>query len=173
MLLQTDKIKLRPLEPEDLDMLYIWENDPNIWNVSSSLTPFSLYVLKQYIAESHRDIFDSKQLRLIIEDNKGVAVGAIDLFDFDPNHRRAGIGILIYQPEHRGKSYASHAIQLMTRYAHEILGMHQVYANVSSNNESSLKLFEQCGFKVTGVKKDWLRTPHGWNDEVIYQKILL
>jgi len=94
--LKYGKISLRPLEPEDLDLLYIWENDVNIWKVSNTLAPFSRYILKQYIEESYKDIYESKQLRLIIQDEQGIPVGAVDLFDFDPYHARAGVGILIY-----------------------------------------------------------------------------
>ncbi|MFV0554275.1 MAG: GNAT family N-acetyltransferase [Mangrovibacterium sp.] len=164
-------IHLRPLEPEDLDTLYLWENDPTLWHVGGTLTPFSQYILKQYLAESHRDIFETKQLRLMIEDLNGVAVGAIDLFDFDPNHRRAGLGILIYADEHRGKGYAHEAIQQMCDYARNTLGMHQLYANIEASNEASKRLFSACGFELAGVKKEWLRRGEDWEDELIYQRV--
>ena len=166
------QIRLRPLEPEDLETLYQWENDPAIWQVSNTLVPFSRYILKQYIAESHRDIFETKQLRLIIEDCSGKVVGAIDLFDFDPFHQRAGLGILIYNPDDRGKGLASDALQLMSKYAVEVLGLHQLFANIAADNLPSMHLFEKVGFKLSGTKKDWIKTPSGWLSEMIYQKIL-
>ncbi|MFV0522867.1 MAG: GNAT family N-acetyltransferase [Mangrovibacterium sp.] len=171
MHLHTDNTRLRPLEPEDIELLYLWENDSTLWKVSNTLSPFSHYVLKQYLEESHRDIFEAKQLRLIIEDNTGLAVGAIDLFDYDPNHRRAGVGILIYAEEQREKGYAGTAVKLLCKYAKDVLGMHQLYANIGSDNYKSLKLFEQCGFKKAGTKKEWLRTSEGWIDEILYQII--
>ncbi len=166
------QVKLRPLEPEDLEFLYAWENDPAIWKVSNTLAPFSRYILKQYIQESHRDIFETKQLRLIIEDLTGKAVGAIDLFDFDPFHQRAGIGILIYQESDRGKGLASDALELMIRYARETLALHLLYANIATNNPASIHLFEKVRFQIAGTKKEWLKTPEGWMDELILQKIL-
>ena len=132
--LECGKIRLRPLEPEDLELLYKWENDLQIWKVSNTLAPFSKFILKQYIQESHRDIFESKQLRLIIETSDKEAVGAIDLFDFDPYHQRAGIGILIHSEKDRGQGYASDAIKLMARYSQEVLGLHQIYANITVDN---------------------------------------
>lgn len=170
--LSYGKIKLRPLEPEDLEFLYQWENDPTIWQVSNTLVPFSRYILKQYLEESHRDIFETKQLRLIIEDSDGQAVGAIDLFDFDPYHQRAGIGILIYNKDDRGKGLASDALTLISKYAVEILGLHQLYANITTDNKSSIHLFEKVGFQLSGTKKDWIRTSKRWLDEELYQKIL-
>ncbi|MFV0366350.1 MAG: GNAT family N-acetyltransferase [Mangrovibacterium sp.] len=173
MQLRTSKINLRPLEPEDLELLYLWENDPNLWHVGNSVVPFSQYILKQYLADSHRDIYDIKQLRLVIETTNQQAIGAIDLFDFDPNHQRAGIGILIYADEHRRKGYANNAIQLMCDYCRDVLGMHQIYANIGACNTASIALFEQCDFKFSGAKKDWLRRGKTWEDELIYWKKLL
>lgn len=166
------QIRLRPLEPEDLEILYQWENDPAIWQVSNTRVPFSRYILKQYIAESHRDIFATKQLRLIIEDLAGQDIGTIDLFDFDPFHQRAGIGILIYNKDNRGKGLATDTLHLMSTYAVEVLSLHQLYAHITVDNQASIHLFKKLGFQLAGVKKDWIKTREGWLDEEIYQKIL-
>ena len=166
------QVRFRPLEPEDLEFLYQWENDPLIWDVSNTLVPYSRYILKQYIEESHRDIFDTKQLRLIIEDLNGKVVGAIDLFDFEPFHQRAGVGILIYNKSDQSKGLASDALQLMLQYAKKNLGLHQLYANITTNNLGSIHLFEKVGFQLIGTKKDWIRTYDEWLDEMIYQIIL-
>ena len=170
--LQYGKISLRPLEPEDLDLLFLWENDTSVWQVSNTQVPFSRFVLKQYIEDSHRDIYETKQLRLIIRIESGEAVGAIDLFDFDPYHQRAGIGILVYAPENRSKGYAADALLLMCRYAKEILNIHQLFANIGANNPGSIHLFEKCGFQLSGIRKDWLKTPTGRIDELFYQRFL-
>lgn len=170
--LQYGKIRLRPLEPEDLEFVYRWENDSRLWPVSNTLTPFSRFILKQYLEESHRDIYETKQLRLVITTEKDVPVGAIDLFDFDPFHQRAGIGILVYAEDDRRHGYASDALELMCRYARETLGLHQVYANIGGNNPGSIALFVKSGFQLTGTKKDWLKTLDGRVDEYLYQKIL-
>ncbi len=166
------QVRFRPLEPEDLEFLYQWENDPLIWDVSNTLVPYSRYILKQYIEESHRDIFDTRQLRLIIEDLNDKVVGAIDLFDFEPFHQRAGVGILIYNKSDQSKGLASDALQLMLQYAKKNLGLHQLYANITTNNLGSIHLFEKVGFQLIGTKKDWIRTSDKWLDEMIYQIIL-
>ncbi|WP_423128877.1 GNAT family N-acetyltransferase [Gaoshiqia sp. Z1-71] len=170
--LSYGQIKFRPLEPEDLEFLYIWENDTAIWKVSNTLVPFSRYILKQYIQESHRDLFETRQLRLIIENLSGKPVGAIDLFDFEPLHRRAGLGILIYDEADRRQGLASDSLQLMINYAKDTLNLHQLYAHIGADNPASIHLFEKAGFRLTGTKKDWLKTPDGWLDELIWQKIL-
>ncbi len=145
MLLENEQLKLRALEPTDLELLYKWENDTEIWNVSSTLAPFSKYILQQYIENSHRDLFESKQLRLIIQLNNNNAVGTIDLFEIDFYHKRAGIGILIANQKDRNKGHASIALELLQEYSRKHLGLTQLYCHIDEDNLSSLKLFERLG----------------------------
>ena len=165
------KIALRPLEPEDIGLLYQWENDMDIWEVSNTKTPFSKHILAQYIIESAKDIYETKQLRLIIQNEKLEPVGAIDLFDFEPYHLRAGVGILIHNKQDQNKGYATDALFALSKYTFEVLGLKQLYANISADNETSIKLFEKCGFEKAGTKKNWLKTVTGWKDEILFQKI--
>ena len=166
------KIALRAVEPEDIDLLYQWENSMEIWNVSNTRTPFSRYILAEYLKESAKDIYETKQLRLIIETLEGEPVGAVDLFDFDPYHMRAGIGILIHRTENRNHGYGFDALNAIFDFAVESLGLKQLYANISIKNEVSIHLFEKAGFVQSGIKKNWLKTATGWEDEVFMQKML-
>ncbi len=170
--LQYGKINLRPLEPEDIDLLYQWENTTSLWKVSNTKAPFSMHILARYIQESTNDIYAAKQLRLIIQTTENKPVGMIDLFDFDPYHQRAGIGILIHGNENRQKGYATDAIRAMANYGLHVIGLYQLYANIAEENTVSLKLFEKAGFEASGIKKEWLQTPEGRKNVVFMQKIL-
>ncbi|MDR0955095.1 MAG: GNAT family N-acetyltransferase, partial [Rikenellaceae bacterium] len=92
-LLTAENIRLRALEPQDVDLLYTWENDTAVWGVSQTLMPFSRHILGQFIAQQTQDIYQTRQMRLVIEAVEAERpVGVIDLFDFDPYHLRAGVG---------------------------------------------------------------------------------
>lgn len=170
--LETDLIKLRALEPEDVEILYKWENDTNVWKMSSTAAPFSRYILRQFIENQQYDIYETHQLRLIIESKRnGRPVGAIDLFDIDPYNRRAGVGILIYDPKDNGQGYASSALVALTRYCFQLLGLNQLYCNILSNNMRSINLFKSKGFTTVGLKKEWIRTSADWLDEYMLQLI--
>lgn len=173
MKLNNDHVLLRAVEPADIDLLYQWENDIENWKVSNTQTPFSRFVLEQYIAGAHQDIYQIKQLRLIICDVQNKAVGCIDLFDFDPNHQRAGIGILIAEQSDRKKGYASEALKLLIEYCFTILNLHQLYCNISNDNEASILLFQKHDFKITGIKKEWIREENTFKDELLLQRIRL
>ena len=173
-MLENKNIKLRALEASDLDLLYEWENNTDIWSISNTLSPFSKHILKQYLENSHLDIYQTKQLRLIIDLKKkenNIPIGTIDLFDFDPFHLRAGIGILIYSEENRNKGYATEALELLINYSFNYLGLHQLYCNIASDNMKSIKLFTKAGFDIVGEKKDWIKSNKGWINEYILQII--
>jgi diamine N-acetyltransferase len=174
-LLKGKQIGLRALEPEDLDFLYQLENNPETWQVSSTYAPYSKYVLRQYLESSQYDIYTSKQLRLVIfQINKPqVQIGAIDLFDFDPFHLRAGVGVIVQSEKDRRKGYAKEALQLLAEYSFSFLKLKQLFCTITENNMASIKLFEESGFEKCGLRKDWIKAPDGWKDEIMYQKINL
>jgi diamine N-acetyltransferase len=173
MKLENDVIRLRAAEPADIDLLYLWENDPDVWNVSENLTPYSRFELEKYVL-SEGDIFANRQLRLMIDckqNSSYSAVGTVDLFDFNPAHRRAGVGILIYAPENRRKGYASEALNMVVRYAFNILNIDVLYCNIPATNLKSIKCFKKAGFVKCGHKKSWINTPDGREDEIMLQLI--
>jgi len=168
-----DTLTLRALEPDDVELLYKWENDSDSWKVSNTHAPISKYMLASYIKSSDRDIWESRELRLIIESNDGAAVGTVELFDFDPFHLRAGLGIIIFEHEDRRKGLASNALKLIMNYAFNELGIYQLYANVAESNSASIELFTRLGFLQTGNKTNWIRIPGvGWENELLFQKVL-
>ena len=171
MFLKGDHTCLRALEPSDLDFLYTLENDISTWHVSNTLSPYAKFVLEQYLENAALDIYTVKQLRLVICNQKQEAIGAIDLFDFDPHHRRAGIGIVILTP-YRGQGHAAEALHLLLSYCHHTLQLHQVYCSITASNHASVRLFKNAGFAEVGIRRDWLRKSDGsWDDVVEMQRL--
>ena len=171
MTLSNKKINLRALEPEDLEFLYTIENNESFWEISHTQTPFSNYILKQYLENAHQDIFEAKQLRLLIEEKSTrKRIGMIDLFDFNPQHKRAGIGILIH-PHFQQNGFASEALSLFITYAFTHLGLHQLYANITTDNSKSISLFTKQKFENVGIKKDWILSDGKFKDETLFQLI--
>lgn len=164
-------IRLRALEPSDLEVLYIWENDPDVWRVSGTLSPISRERLAHFIEEQSYDIYTTRQMRLIIE-AEGMIVGSLDIFDFDPQHRRFGIGILIYEDDYRRKGYAKEVITEVVKYGRNTLNLKQIWATIAADNIASIALFESCGFTKCAHRKEWLNRGSEFIDELEYQLIL-
>jgi len=170
--MKYQEIKLRALEPEDLELLYEWENNNDYWIISNTVSPFSKYTLKRYIENSHKNIYETGQLRLMIEhisDKK--TIGTIDIFDFDSYHKRAGLGILIANETYRKKGYATMALTVLIDYCFKTLLLHQLYCTMLDTNCESIELFKKLGFKEIGKKKDWIRTNDGYLSEIMFQLI--
>ena len=90
----VSNVRLRAVEPEDLDLLYGIENDTRLWNVGTTNVPYSRYTLHDYIANSADDIYTDRQVRLIVENEEGRTVGLADLVRFDPQHeKKAAMGL--------------------------------------------------------------------------------
>ncbi|GAA4302717.1 GNAT family N-acetyltransferase [Aestuariibaculum suncheonense] len=169
--LKGEHIYLRALEPEDLEFIHAIENDESIWEVSCTQTPYSKYLIKQYLEQAHKDIFEVKQLRLVICNYDNAALGLIDLFDFDFKNKRAGVGILVKELKDRSKGIGSEALNLLVNYCFTHLDLHQLYCNISEDNEASIKLFSKQGFKEVGLKKDWIHFNGSFKNEYLFQLI--
>ena len=166
--------RLRALEPQDIDVVYGWENDTDLWRVSGTMAPFSRHSLMRFIEEQQYDIYATRQQRLIIEadvDGGAVAVGAVDMFDFDPQNRRAGVGVVVSR-EFRRCGYAKEALQLLERYARDVLHLHQLWCSIGADNNASLALFRTAGYTECGRRLEWILTPNGPLDELFLQRLL-
>lgn len=171
-MLENDCIKLRAVEPEDIDFLYRCENDTDLWRYGTTMVPYSRFAIRQYISESQNDIFTDRQLRLmIVRKDTGAVVGTIDLFDFDPFHQRAAVGIGIVESANRQQGFATQSLQLLVEYSFDFLHLHQLYCSVATDNEPSLRLFESAGFVRCGLRKEWIKTADGYADVVELQLV--
>lgn len=169
--LENDTIKLRALEPEDLEALYKWENDSSLWQEGSTLAPYSRFSLKEYISESRLDIFHSRQLRLmIVLQATGESIGTVDLYDFDPMNMRAGIGILI-DNRFRRQGFAKQTLLLMKKYAFQFLSLKQLYAFICTKNSPSIALFREVGYEDAGLLRSWIKLGEDWENVYFMQLI--
>ncbi len=173
-MLSGKNLQLRAPEPSDMDLLYQWENDTTLWKASNTLIPFSRFQLEEYIMNAKQDIFAARQLRLMIDlctdPVNPLTIGSVDLFEFDPMHLRAGVGILISE-QYRKMGYAREALEILIRYSFTMLQLHQLYCNILAGNDASCSLFEHLGFIRCGVKADWNNEGESWQDEFMYQLI--
>ena len=166
--LQGKRISLRPIEIQDLEAVYRWENNSENWTHSNHLNPFSRFFLEQYILHSENNIYTDRQLRLIIETSGKEPVGLIDLFDFDPHHRRAAVGILV-DPVHQRRGYASEALGLVIQYARDTLSVKQLHCGIGEENTHSMRLFQKHGFELTGTRRAWRLDGGKYKDEHFLQ----
>ncbi|MDR1847579.1 MAG: GNAT family N-acetyltransferase [Bacteroidales bacterium] len=163
-------MRLRAVEIDDIDLIFKWENDENLWYITETQRPFSKEAIRNYVETTqNEDIYSAKQLRLMIEVEKEKgAVGCVDLFDYEPQNRRAGIGIVIDKAYLR-KGYGLLSLQMLKNYAFNVLSIHNLYAFVPQNNEASCRLCEKANFNKTAVLQDWIFRNRKYENIIVYQ----
>lgn len=168
--LKGKNIFLRALELEDINYLFSIENNEKYWSISDSQIPFSKYLLNRYLNNSDMDIYEAKQLRLVIADFQNITIGLIDLFDIDFKNNRAGVAIIINE-KMRSKGFAKEALELLIKYSKTHLSLHQLYCNILEHNTHSVNLFKSVEFKQVGLKKDWIKFDGKYKNELLLQLI--
>lgn len=139
-LFSSEQVRLRALEPEDLDFLYLWENDAELRESGNTLVPIGRNRLKEYIEKSSEGLMELGMMRLVIclsDDDK--PIGAIDLYEYDAFHRRVAVGLFVI-PEYRRLGIAVESLRKISHYVLDYLRLHQIIAYVkqeimSENNE--------------------------------------
>jgi len=164
-------VRLRAIEPEDLDLLYKIENDMRLWNVGATNVPYSRYTLHDYIANSTGDIYNDRQVRLMVENERREVVGIVDVVNFDPSHLRAEVGIVI-ENRYRRHGYAAAALQAIAKYSLSVLHLHQLYVFADTSNDASVNLFRKMGYEASIELKDWLYDGRRYHNAILMQLFL-
>ena len=166
-------LKLRALEPEDLEQLYAIENNLDDWDYSCMNAPFSHYALRDYIANQHCDLTIDQQVRLVVcdDENEQQVIGLADIFNYDARHRRAEIGLIIGKT-FRNHGYATEATKLLIDYASRTCLLDQIYAFISKDNEHCCRIFDKNGFNRVSILKNWFRNANSFSDSIIFQLFL-
>lgn len=163
-------IKIRALEPEDLEFFYEKENSIDVWQWGGEKNLFSRFDLRKFIESSHQSITVLHQKRFVVEHKQDQRIiGTVDLYDYDAINRRVSLGLVFYSIDDRNKGYGAQAVELMKQFCFEKLCLHQLYAEVQASNAASVALFEKCGFVLCGEKKDWVFDDNQWQSVKCYQ----
>lgn len=161
---EQPEIVLRKLEPDDLPLLYQWENDADTWLDGDTHNPLSQADLREYIMRTTGDVFLDGQLRLMIcpdvPDANSRAqsvepIGCVDLYDVDIRNRKAAVAIYI-SPDYRGKGIAREALIKLKEYVANVLCFRLLYAFVRESNHASESLFCSAGFKRVATLPHWV-----------------
>ena len=158
-------IKLRALEPEDIDFLYHLENEESLWEVSETQLPFAKHLLQDYIQHAYQDIYEAKQYRYVIAiDEK--PLGCVDLYDFSPKHHRAAVGIALL-PNYQGKGYGKALIDFIIE---KYKGKYSVLQVGTGESQATIPFYEKCGFIRSHTIKNFFIDNY---DHPIYEEGIL
>ncbi len=165
------KIQLRQVNLNDIDILLTIENDETAWKFSENNRIYSRDEITQFVKSDH-SLEKYGQLRFMVQMKEtNTVVGCMDLFDHNTECRRAGVGVYVL-PDFRGQHIGSSSVQELMDIAQEKFNIRLFYCSIHEENITSIKLFENCGFKLTGKREKWTTSLTGkkWADVHLYQK---
>ena len=146
-----ESISLRYLKKSDLEFLYKIENDKTLWKYGGEKKTYTRDELLIYIENSDISIKNINQFRFVIDYNN-VAIGFIDLFDYDVTEVSVGI---IIDEKYRSRGFAKKSMNLIIKYCFNILRVKKLNSCVESSNIISNNLFISSGFKLTKNKNNF------------------
>lgn len=163
---------LKKVNVSHLNVLLDWENNPENWKYSSTVEPFTEFEIRAFIF-NQSTVELTNQIRFIIHERiSDVPIGAIDLFEINFKHGFAGVGILIADKAWRNRGFASESIEILKEYAKNELKLTNLHCSIQSDNPQSIKIFEKCGFKQIGTRKNWFSHEEERLDEYLFQLCL-
>lgn len=159
--IRGDRVTLRTLEPDDLDFIHRWQNDPAFRDEMYARTPRDAEQVEELL-ERWREPEDDMSLLVCVD---GDPIGKVALFRVT-RHR----GELAYWlvPDAQGKGYATEAVSLLIDHAFDAVGLHKVHARVADFNEASRGLLASLGFTEEGRLREHAFVRGAHRDEIRY-----
>jgi aminoglycoside 6'-N-acetyltransferase len=155
VILEGDKVVLRPGEPDDVGRLVQILHEPEVAGRWGSFTETE--VAEQFVG-------DDKVFTVALD---GEVVGAIQYGEEeDPMYRHASVDIFLTVARH-GQGLGSDAIRTLARYLFD-QGHHRLSIDPAVDNEPAIRAYEAVGFRRVGVMRAYEQGPDGtWHDGLL------
>jgi len=166
MNIKGNKVFLRAIKKEDLQLLLKWSNDPEInymlggWHFPSNEVDQEKWFNGLSLSSNNQ--------RFAIETEDLGLIGMANLVDINWKDRNAFHGMLLGDKDTRGKGYGIDTILAINKYAFEELGLMRMNSSMISYNEASIGVYtKKCGWQIEGVKKNHYFRKNQWWDQVV------
>ena len=149
---ESERLYLSPICVDDYQTYVRWLNDESL---ASGLGNFAMNITetseKEWLDSCNRKgAYNFSIIRK--EDNK--LIGNYGLEVKSEISRRFHVGGFIGEVSDRGKGYGTEALQLITKYAFEILNAQTVFSGIYAFNGGSLKAAIKAGYTNIGDARD-------------------
>jgi RimJ/RimL family protein N-acetyltransferase len=166
----TERLRLRPFEPRDLDAIVAIHGDPEVvryvpWDVRDRA---ELAAVLEEKAERTRLAAEGDGLNLAaVAADSGELVADMSLMWRSQEHRLGEVGYLLH-PAHTGRGYATEASRAMLRVGFEDFGLHRIIGRIDARNGASARVLERLGMRREAefVENEWFKGQ--WSSEVVY-----
>ncbi len=152
IILENERVLLRPLEKGDFDhLLHFALNEPEIWKYSAR-TAESAELLKEYIGGALKARAAGTEYPFIVFDKKANAyAGSTRFYEIQPENGALEIGYTWYGKDFRGSGLNKHCKFLLLQHEFETMQAHRVGFRADARNEVSIAAMKSIGCKVEGL----------------------
>lgn len=172
MLLETERLWLRPFRADDRAALQRWSTDRRFQRHLSSgaKTPAEIdaFLDRHLATRSHAG--SNRFLVALERKDRSGCIGAIRLHLRDEVNRSADLGFGL-DPEVQGQGLMTEAAGAILVHGFEHLGLHRIRATVDPANRPSWRLLERLGMRREGRLRGHRATAAGWRDAFLYAKL--
>lgn len=166
-MLEGKLVRLRAMEPEDIEEALKWVNDREVTLWLTSLRyPVSRKAEQQWIDDTPANSF-ANGVRLAIETKNGKHIGGINLHRTNPEDRKAGLGIMIGEKDYWSNGYGTDAVRTLLKLAFDEMNLHRVWLHVFADNERAVACYVKCGFREEGRLRQEVFQDGRYNDLIV------
>ena len=163
--LKGERVSLRPVENEDLPLLYAWANDAELRGLTGEVRPSAFADVEDYFEKVRLDPTRVWFAISLLENQR--LIGECGLLRMFPAWRTTDLSIILGEKSTWGKGYGTDALHLLLDYAFGSLNFHRLAIGVTSANDRALRFYEKAGFRREGIQRDGYFYDHAYQDFVM------
>ena len=145
-MLEGKIVRLRPLDAGDLDRDWTWVNDREVTRFLSMRYPISRAEEERWLRDHPPSDF-SNGVFFAIETRDGVHIGNLNLFQVNPEDRKASLGIIIGAKECWNRGHGTDAVETLLRFAFGEMNLQRIWLTTLEYNERAQACYRKCGFQ--------------------------
>ena len=162
-----EKVRLRPIERDDLPRYVEWFADPEVRRYLALYLPFSLAQEERWFENLLERLERREDVVLAIETAEGVHIGNVGLHRIDWRNRNAELGIAIGERSYWNQGYGTDAIRTLLSLAFREMNLHRVFLRVDADNARGIRCYEKAGFRREGVLREAVFKEGAYHDQYI------
>ncbi len=151
-MLKGQKVNIRPMETDDLELLYKWNTEQE--HMGDYMGANMAYK-DIYIENIKNNFSDYYTFFAIIEDKENKPIGIIEYHSQKNNQGVGDIGIMLAIPETRGKGIGEEALELFVDYLFKTRVLARIQFQTRVENIAMRSIGEKVGFTVEGILRSY------------------
>ena len=148
---EGDRVRLRPIEREDLPHFVRWFGDPEVRRHLTIYLPFSLAQEERWFEDLGRRLEQGHEVALAIETLDGLLIGNVGLGPISWKDRGAELGIAIGEKAYWDQGYGTDAVRTLLGVAFRQMNLHRVWLRVDADNARGIRCYEKAGLRREGT----------------------